>query len=342
MNCPFCFQTIPEKQSEKITKSYTKELDSKYNAQIETLKIKYDEEINILTQDLQEKENLIQTQKFSYSEKLDRILVNNTEKINEINNNHGDQLSAMQSILEDNQEKILERNNIIHELKLFKFESKIDKEINLLELLQENFPNDEFALRGNSEADIVQTIRHKNNFLDVRICYDDKQLITINKTHIEKAQTYQHIHSTRYILIVSTILPKNVINSYFGVQDNILLVHPKILIEIIKLLRENIISIYSQENTQTNRDTKEVQLYNFITSDDFATHLRELATCYSKLDQLLQTEITSHKKSWKLRKKVLDELFHTKIDIEQEISLITEEISVEVAADKITIDPGEF
>ena len=58
-----------------------------------------------------------------------------------------------------------------------------------------------------------------------------------------------------------------------------------------------------------------------------------------QLDKLLKTEMVSHTRNWKLRKKIFDELLHAKISIEQEINVITDETLDEIIDDNdIIID----
>lgn len=325
--CPYCGQGITKTQLEKITKRIEREAKAKFENKLFEL------------QDLiHGKDEQIKTINLQNSETLDRILTDNSHKINELTKTHEELIENLRN--EKNEEKL-------HLVRLQKdFDNLNDKfrkhqseligeigEIQLLETLSETFIADVFNTqsRGTSEADIVQTVYFDNKPLDIRICYDNKQKTMVTKAHVDKAKKYQQIHNTKYVFIVSSILPKKDIpNSLFGIKEGIFLVHPTVTIEIVKLVRENLIAIHTKNTSQENRDSKETKLYDFITGHQFALKLSVISNCYNKLDTLLKSEITSHNRNWKQRRKSLDELFRAKVDLEQEVSIITDKTIEEV------------
>jgi len=330
--CPYCGQKITKQEFGDIAKIMQNEAQAKF-----------DIENDVSQQTIESLNDQIKKINYENSLKLDSILSENTNTINEITDSNQKVIDELR--LDRKQDKIqLERaqkNLDDAGDKLRKTQSELIGEIGeiqLLETLSESFVDDEFNTqsRGTSEADIVQTVHYDNMPLDIRICYDNKQKTMVTKTHVDKAKKYQQMHNTRYVLIVSSILPKKDIpNSFFGVKDGVILVHPKIVIELVKLIRKNLIEIHTKKNSQENRDTKESQLYEFITGYQFALKLSTISNCYSNLDKLLTTEINSHNKNWKQRRKSLDELFRAKIDLEQEINVITDTTIKEMPLDSI-------
>ena len=340
LKCPLCGQEINEQQYAYTKKKLTQEAS-----------LENQNQIKILNDTVYEKERHLQDVQFEHSQQLERVLDNHTEKINNLMSSNEEMVDNLRTqIKEDHLQhmRLTEDFNNIQD-KLNKKQSELIGEvgeIELLETLKEYFPDDDFTsqTRGTSEADIVQTIHYNHQPLDIRICYDNKQKTSVTKIHVDKAKIYQQIHNTKHVLIVSSILPKTDIpNSLVGTKDGILLVHPKIIGEVVKLLRENLISIHTKISTEMNRDTKETELYNFVTSHQFAMQLSVVSNCYHKLDKLLTTEMTSHTRSWKQRKKILDELLHAKINIEQEINVITDEDLKEIETpDDLTVEPESF
>lgn len=340
LKCPLCGQEIDEQQYAYTKKKLTEESSRKNQ-----------NEIKILNETIYEKERQIQDVQFEHSQQLERVLDNHTEKINNLMASNEEMVGNLRTQIKEDHLRHITLTEDFNKMQ-DKFRTKQSEligevgEIELLETLKEYFPNDDFTTqtRGTSEADIVQTIHHNHQPLDIRICYDNKQKTSVTKTHVDKAKIYQQIHSTKHVLIVSSILPKmDIPNSLVGTKDGILLVHPKIIGEVVKLLRENLISIHTKSSTEKNRDTKESELYNFITGHQFAMQLSVMSNCYHKLDKLLTTEMTSHTRSWKQRKKILEELLHAKINIEQEINVITDEDIKEIETpDDLTVDPESF
>lgn len=319
-NCPYCNQPITKLQFKQIEKRIENDIENKFDKQLDEL-----------TSSLHEKDMHIREINQENAKNLDRILTENTHKINEMSKSNDEIIEDLRT--ERKEDKIhLERLQKDFETVSNKFKKHQSEligevgEIKLHETLVEEFKEDAFITqsRGTSEADIVQTVHHNGLPLDVRICFDNKQKTAVTKAHVDKCKKYQQIHSTKYVFIVSSILPKkDVPNLHYGVKDGIFLVHPLIVLEIVKLVRNNLIEIYTKKTTQENKDSKESELYDFITGHQFALKLSVLSNCYSKLDELLKSEINSHNRSWKQRRKALDELFRSKIDIEQEINVIT-------------------
>lgn len=321
--CPYCGQKITKTELQKIQKKISS---------------KYDEKIDQLERTLEVKNQEIKEINYRNSQSLDKLMVDNAHKINQITKSN-DQL--VETLRTERKEDKLQLDRLQTEFdtisdKFRKQQSELIGEIGeiqLLETLSETFIADSFNVqsRGTSEADIVQTVHNNGNPLDIRICYDNKQKTMVTKAHIDKAKKYQLIHNTKYVFVVSSILPKKDIpNSLFGIKDGIFLVHPTVVIEVVKLVRSNLVEIHTKKNTQVNRDSKETELYEFITGHQFALKLSVISNCYSKLDELLKSEMNSHNRSWKQRRKSLDELFRAKIDLEQEINVITDTTIKEV------------
>jgi hypothetical protein len=318
--CPYCHQPI--------TKIQLKEIEKKIERDVTT---KFDKKLDELSTSLHEKDSHIKELNQENAKNLDRILTENTHKMNEMSKINDEIIQDLRTARKEDKVH-LERLQKDFETVSDKFKKHQSEligevgEIKLFETLSEEFKEDSFVTqsRGTSEADIVQTVHYNGLPLDIRICYDNKQKTAVTKAHVDKCKKYQQIHNTKYVFIVSSILPKkNIPNLYYGVKDGIFLVHPLIVLEIVKLVRNNLIEIYTKKTTQQNKNSKESELYEFITGHQFALKLSVLSNCYSKLDELLKSEINSHNRNWKQRRKALDELFRSKIDIEQEINVIT-------------------
>jgi len=319
--CPYCGQEITKTELKIIEKRIEKETN-----------LKYEKNIGELSDLIRVKDDYIKSLDHDHGLQLEKIISDNTQKINQITNSNSEIIADLRTQRQEDKLHFDRLQNDFEGIndKFRKQQSELIGEIGeiqLLETLSETFISDSFNTqsRGTAEADIVQTIHHDSNPLDIRMCYDNKQKTMVTKAHIDKAKKYQQIHNTKYVFVVSSILPKKDIpNSLFGVKEGIFLVHPAVVIEVVKLIRGNLIEIHTKKNTQENRDSKESELYEFVTGHQFALKLSVISNCYSKLDELLKTEMNSHNRSWKQRRKALDELFRAKIDLEQEINVITD------------------
>ena len=114
----------------------------------------------------------------------------------------------------------------------------------LTEAFQEEEDYFERSKRGTAMGDIIHYIKTPNGILETKIVYDNKSASTVTNQDIEKGQRYKKIHNTNYVIIVSSNLPKREVkNGLYGQKDGIVLVHPDIVVEVVKQIRQGIIKI---------------------------------------------------------------------------------------------------
>ena len=210
-------------------------------------------------------------------------------------------------------------------------------ELDLLARLTEAFPNDHFRRqkRGTSSGDIMHQIQENGKSLDIAIVYDNKAAKTVTKKDIEKAKKYQKIHGTNYVIIVSANLPKtSVPNGLYGTRDGILLVHPSIVTEVTKQIRTAIIEISRLRLSTKDQESKQTQLYEYLTSSEFSRIMEDISAAYEALYKLQTKEERDHQTLWKSRLHEIDRLVKLSNDYGSGIESITQtsldEIKVEV------------
>ena len=209
-------------------------------------------------------------------------------------------------------------------------------ELDLLARLNEAFPNDHFRRqkRGTSSGDVMHQIRENGKSLDIPIVYDNKAAKTVTKNDIEKAKKYQKIHGTNYVIIVSANLPKtSVPNGLYGTRDGILLVHPSIVTEVTKQIRTAIIEISRLRLSSKDQESKQTQLYEYLTSSEFSRIMEDISAAYEALYKLQTKEEKDHQTLWKSRLHEIDRLVKLSNDYSSGIESITQtsldEIKVE-------------
>src|SRR5579884_3225225 len=169
-------------------------------------------------------------------------------------------------------------------------------EIDLFSKLSEAFQHDLIIRqhRGTESGDLIHRIRVNGVTLDTPIVYDNKQAEIVTKKDIEKGQKYKEIHNTSYVFIVSTNLPKrDVPNGLFGEREGVFLIHPSVLIEVIRTVRAAIVEIHMQTQGAKNREAKE-----------FKNTLEKLNRVYKTMAKLQDAEERAHGRLWKDRKEL--------------------------------------
>ena len=70
-------------------------------------------------------------------------------------------------------------------------------------------------------------------------------------------------------------MPKRNKNGLIGQKEGIVLVHPVIVVEVVKQIRQAIIKLSNFAKSKIEKESKEAQLYDFITSDNFVGLIEE-------------------------------------------------------------------
>ena len=210
-------------------------------------------------------------------------------------------------------------------------------ELDLLASLTEAFPNDHFRRqkRGTSSGDVMHQIRENGKSLDIPIVYDNKAAKTVTKNDIEKAKKYQKIHGTNYVIIVSANLPKNSVpNGHYGIRDGIHLVHPSLVVDIAKELRNHIIEMSKLQLSTKDQKSKQTQLYEYMIGSEFSRIMDDIFTAYETLYKIQSKEEKDHQTLWKARRHEIDKLVRLSNDFSSGVESITQtsldEIKVEV------------
>jgi len=200
-------------------------------------------------------------------------------------------------------------------------------ELNLYETLTNAFPNDHFKrqTRGQQTGDLFQTIRTNTGMLDTQIIYDNKEDTTVTNKDIEKAKKYQQIHNTKYVLIVSSKIPKTYApNGIYGRKEGVLLVNPKIIIEVATRCREFILEISRISEGKKGREDKEAKLFDYVLSQEFTSLMASVYQTNEKMRSLQDQEEKIHMRWWKDRKKLRDQLIQAYMEIETGVESITQ------------------
>lgn len=199
-------------------------------------------------------------------------------------------------------------------------------EINLFEILTKAFANDQFTRqsRGISSADIVQQLRKDNGILiDSKIIYDNKNVAAIKSQDIDKMKGYMDDHNTDQAIIVARTLPKTEVkNGYFGQKDGVLLVHPDIVLEVVRLIRRELIKISDFSRGNTNQDVIHSKLFEYIRGAEFTNQVQKIYNLYKELSSIQYKEERAHNILWKDRKQLYETLKRVYLSISSSVESV--------------------
>lgn len=213
-------------------------------------------------------------------------------------------------------------------------------ELDLLDKLKNAFPDDllERSSRGTESGDIIHKIKLKSGtLLDTVIVYDYKNANVVSLKDIEKAKKYKQIHGTEYVIIVSQNLPKKEIkNGRIGVKEGVSVIHPSIIVDVVKVIRKGIIDISKLSMSKKEQDIKQSILYDYIQSREFCSLMEEICHIYELNVKLQDDDEKNHRTLWNKRKAVNERLKNACISMSSGIDSIMQESYLQTPLDNIT------
>jgi hypothetical protein len=196
----------------------------------------------------------------------------------------------------------------------------------LLDELKKEFPEDDLRAKtvGVRMADVVQTIvMDTRQKLAIPIVYDRKTGENITKLDITKAKNYKTIHNTDYSIIVTEKgIPNNRLTED---REGVLLVHPRIVIDIARRIRNFLIEISKQKQSHKGRQSKQSKLYEYFTSAEYYRDIQAATEAKEKLDELQRKEEEYHKSIWNRREELVERWFEIHRKNEEIVSDISQE-----------------
>jgi hypothetical protein len=182
---------------------------------------------------------------------------------------------------------------------------------------------------GKEMADIVQTIvTDSGEIMSIPIIYDTKIPDSVTPKDIEKAKKYKEVHNTDIVIIVTKkgIRPKDCIgepSTLIGIREGIFLVHPSILVGVVRLMRNFLIENAKQTRINYGVESKYKKIYDYITSPERFRKIEEKIRLKLKLDELQRLEREYHQSKWKERERLIQDWFEADMDDQKKIEEIT-------------------
>ena len=211
-----------------------------------------------------------------------------------------------------------------------------EAEIDLLAELNRAFPGDRITpvRRGVKGADIVHDVVEDSKRVG-RIVYESKNVSNWSNNFISQAKQYQTQYDTPYVIVVSRSFPRK--KKGLCILKNIPVVEPHMAVCLASVMRDGIRDIASIKTTNTGRNQKAQQLYDYIVSDKFATRFREVAESIESLRENQQKERDWHEDAWQDQTALYDKIDTRRRELDAQIKAIVKKSArktevVEIAA----------
>jgi hypothetical protein len=194
-------------------------------------------------------------------------------------------------------------------------------EIDLYEQLREAFQGDRIQRvpKGVNGADVIHEVMH-NGRLCGKIIYDAKNRDAWQNGFAAKLKLDKLAQGADHAILSSNKFPKD--KSQVHCQDGIIVANPARVLAIVEILRDQLVRMLELRVSNEERGSKTVELYAFITSENFKQLVEQVEAQAVKMLDLDAKEQEAHRRTWDQRGKLIRSVQKARSDLAFEIDRI--------------------
>ena len=182
------------------------------------------------------------------------------------------------------------------------------QELALAEMLNSAFPFDIISEvgKGVRGADCIQTVRNNFGHECGKIIYESKRTEHFGGDWIEKLKTDMRSLGADIAILVTKTMPRGM--DKFGEKEGVWICSFSEIKPVAFMLRDSIIRIAGASKNQENKGDKMHMLYDYLTSNEFASQWRAIREGFMSMKLSIQKERDTMEKLWKAREKQLEKV----------------------------------
>lgn len=172
-----------------------------------------------------------------------------------------------------------------------------DYEKEVAKILSENFPDDEIKSTGKL-GDNIQSVKINDEIVG-SILYECKKTSRYNSSFISEIKRHQETAGCTYAVVVTHAIKNG--KSKFFIEDNVIVIDPLGLLDVVFLLRNTIIEMHHLKLTKEEINKKSKEILKYMQSGIFKNRMILAIEKSEEAYELLVEEIKDHKKHWEKR-----------------------------------------
>jgi hypothetical protein len=206
-------------------------------------------------------------------------------------------------------------------------------EIDLLEVLKDEFPEDDIRRvgKGKEGADIVHKVMDKGRGCG-SIVYDSKNRNAWRNDYVTKLRADQLAAKADHAVLATQVLPAGA--RQLHLQDGVIILNPARAVVVAAVLRNHIMQTHALRLSGEARTDKTARLYAFMTSDRCAQLLDQIETETEDMLDLEVKEKKAHDATWKRRGQLIRSVQRVHVELTSELDRIVGGPTVVRAAEK--------
>lgn len=213
--------------------------------------------------------------------------------------------------MKEKEEKLAQQENSLMEMSKKLHQGSQQSQGEAFELIIEQFLQTSFPIdkilpvpKGITGADVIFEIQHFGQKAGT-IIIEAKRTKTWGKEWINKIKSDGKNISADMMIIISEVLPnEKKLQQLEGVW---ICDYPTFQV-IIPVLREQILRIRQEIVANSNKEIKSIELYNYLTSNDFWYRFTSIVDKYNKLKAQIESEKKMFARQWAEREKLLNDV----------------------------------
>jgi len=192
-------------------------------------------------------------------------------------------------------------------------------DIDVFEQLKDEYREDRVLRlpRGDSGGDILIEVKYKGTVCG-RIILDSRNRGNWQTSYASKLRTDMIEQKADHAVLSTLHFPRGA--SELCRHDDVLLVHPARVVELVAILRQALVRMFQARLSSDERADKKLRLYDHITSDLFRRKLVDAGKLTQQLLDLDVEEVKEHNRVWKTRGGILKKLETVNSEVVGEIN----------------------
>lgn len=202
-------------------------------------------------------------------------------------------------------------------------------DINVVEELKRIYKNDRVlalpkADKSDTGGNAVVEVKFKNNVFCGKILIDTRARRKWGTQYATKLHADAMEQGADHAILCTLDFPKG--SSELYRHDDVLVVHPARVVEIVGILRDALLRMHKTKLSNEQRAEKKLALYDHITSESFRRKLAELSKVTDEVEQIDADEQDAHRKVWEKRGRAMQKLTKLQKQVVDEIDDIVDGI----------------
>lgn len=178
--------------------------------------------------------------------------------------------------------------------------------------------------KGQRGADVLQTVRTPMGQICGKIIWEAKRAENWSDKWLQKLKDDQQASNADIAVIVSTVMPKGVTERFCRIGE-VWVVSPEVMRPVAETLRVILLEAQRLKLVNTGRNEKMEQLYNYLSSPQFAQRVRTMLEGFEVMRSDLDSEKRAMQRIWAKRQTQIERVTGSMVSVVGELQAIAQE-----------------